>query len=259
MGARVLDGLKAQQITWAPLSPNEADTLIEICTGEADSLNVAYQVLCAYLFLAARRNSDTATTIATNEEVARHIPRIRGSGTIQEGHYRKSVKQRMKKWGLVDYEPEKYGSGKATEYRFPILEGLMTDGGKPSTLELTEHDKFQGANESLIPGTLELTEHDKHRAPWKQPSTSNAYHKIQERKSSGMEEGHSYYLEEPSYPLPAQPQPQPQPQKQATDRRQAYCNKCRKLVHVSPYQDPSTLQDVARCPKCKSLMFADEA
>lgn len=252
MGARVPDGLKAQQITWTPLSPNEADTLIRICANKADSIGTAYQVQCAYLFLASRRNSSTATAIASNEEVAEHVPKIRGSGTIQEGHYRKKVKQRMKEWGLVDYVPEKYGSGKATEYRFPVLESLIADGGSSLTLELSECNKYQGTPESLIPGTLELTEHSEYQAPWNQSSTSDAYHKIQERKSLGMEEGYSYYQEEAPYT------PTQQPQERATAKRMEYCSKCRRSVPITPSFDSSIGQYMGTCPRCKTPMFVTD-
>ena len=255
MGARVLDGLKAQQITWAPLSPNEAETLIRICASKAESLATAYQAQCAYLFLAAGRNSSTGTTIATNEEVARRVPKIRGSGTIRAEHYRKNIKERMKRWGLVDYVPEKYGSGKATEYRFPILESLLADGASAPTLELTKCNEYQGTPESLIPGTLVSSECNKYQAPWYQAHTSNTNHKRQESKSMGMEEGHSYYQEEyPSTPTPTAP---PQRRQPAGSKRQAYCNSCKRLVSIAPSFDASIGQYTAKCPKCKTLMFVD--
>ena len=257
MGARVLDGLKAQQITWAPLSPNEIDTLIRICTSKAENLAMAYQAQCAYLYLAVKRNGTTGTTIATNEEVAHRVPKARGEGVIQADHYRKNVKARMKTWGLVDYLPERYGSGKATEYRFPILESLLADGASAPTLELTKCNEYQGTPESLIPGTLELTECNEYQAPWNQACASNAYHKRQESKSMGMEGEYDYYPEEClSTPTPTPP---PQTQERATGKAAAYCNTCKQMRLVSPSFDTGIGQYVAKCPKCNALMFVDGA
>lgn len=104
-----------------------------ICFRGADTPRQASQCLSAYMALVERRYSKTLETTATDEQIAASVPAFKSGenlkGAMTGQTYRKTLKGKLKEFGLVDYEDGRR-SRTATVYTFPALKRLL-DGSPP--------------------------------------------------------------------------------------------------------------------------------
>lgn len=128
----LIDTLKACRIYWSAWSGVEAALAIRICRTYCDGRwDKMAQMLCAYMYIAGKRDNGKMTASVIDAEVAKNIPRIRRAkegaanrDCIGADAYRKGVKRDLRDCGLLDFECERprTASQLPTVYTFPAFE-----------------------------------------------------------------------------------------------------------------------------------------
>lgn len=184
------------------------------------SQTVEIQMLAAYMFLVSIRDSEKLIAIASNSEVAAHVPKKYSGEVLGESAYRMNIKGKLRECGLVDFPSGKGGREAATVYTFPAfmqLYGIVDNLGATAQEPAKPGAGLPAQNTHDLCG-LTSTKH----------AQKVASIELLEDRGNCLEEGYSISHRESSLPIVENQQPQ---QQQGRPRhgnvRNSFCPKCR--------------------------------
>ena len=238
--SRASEAIRARDGRWSPIGASEvleaARLAKEVACG---SQTREAQAMQAYMFLAAIRDSERLTAVASNADVAAHVLTKDGSGTIGGASYRRYTKNDLRLCGLVDFPSSKGGREAATVYTFPAFMRLY---GIVDNLSATAQEPVKPCTSQLVQNT-----HDLYGLTGTKHAQKVASIELLEDRYMGMEEGYSIYPQETPLPIVENPQPQ---QQQSRPRhgnvRESYCPKCKALTRFKR-RDGATFFTCTRC------------
>lgn len=238
--SRASEAVRAHDGRWSPIGASEvleaARLAKEVACGNQTREAQAMQ---AYMFLAAIRDSERLTAVASNAHVAAHVLTKDGSGTVSGASYRRYVKNDLKLCGLVDFPSSKGGREAATVYTFPAFMRLY---GIVDNLGATAYKPTKPCTSQLVQNT-----HDLYGLTGTKHAQKVASIELLENRDNCLEKGYSIYPQEPPFPIVENPQPQ---QQQSRPRhgnvRESYCPKCKTLTRFKQ-RDGAAFFTCTRC------------
>lgn len=241
--SRASEAIRAHDGRWSPIGASEvleaARLAKEVACG---SQTREAQAMQAYMFLAAIRDSERLTAVASNADVAAHVLTKDGSGTVGGASYRRYTKNDLRLCGLVDFPSSKGGREAATVYTFPAfmrLYGIVDNSGT------TAHEPAKPCTSQLVQNT-----HDLYGLTGTKHAQKVASIDLLEDRGLGMEGGYSIYPQESPSPIVENPQPQ---QQQSRPRHgsimRSHCTKCGKTTPFKQQVAPNGLIYFT-CTKC---------
>ena len=120
--SRASEAIRKHDGRWSPIGesePLEAAMRVKEVAGKSQTVEI--QMLAAYMFLVSIRDSEKLIAIASNSEVAAHVPKKYSGEVLGESAYRMNIKGKLRECGLVDFPSGKGGREAATVYTFPAF------------------------------------------------------------------------------------------------------------------------------------------
>ena len=219
--SRASEAIRARDGRWSPIGASEvveAHKRVKEAAGKSQT--VENQMLAAYWFLASIRDSEKLTAIASNAEVAAHVPKRYGGEALGESAYRMNIKGKLRECGLVDFPSGKGGREAATVYTFPAfmrLYGIVDNLGATAQEPAKPGAGLPAQNTHDLCG-LTSTKH----------AQKVSSIELLEDRYMGMEGGYCINPQETPLPIVENPQPQQQQSKPRHGSvRESYCPICK--------------------------------
>lgn len=215
------------------------------------SQTVESQMLAAYMFLVSIRDSEKLIAIASNSEVAAHVPKRYSGEVLGESAYRMNIKGKLRECGLVNFPSGKGGREAATVYTFPAFMRLY---GIVDNLSAT-------AQEPAKPGAglPAQNTHDLCGLTSTKHAQKVASIELLEDRYMGMEEGYSIYPQETPSPIVENPQPQQQAGRGHGETVDTYCSTCRKTTRFKGQGFNEAIgHEVFACTRCGERTFLSD-
>lgn len=199
--SRASEAIRGHDGRWSPIGASEVVEAARLAKEVAcGSQTREAQAMQAYMFLAAIRDSERLTAVASNADVAAHVLTKDGSGTVSEASYRRYTKNDLRLCGLVDFPSSKGGREAATVYTFPVfmrLYGIVDNSGA------TAHEPAKPCTSQLVQNT-----HDLYGLTGTKHAQKVASIELLEDRGNCLEEGYSISHRESSLPIVENQQPQ---------------------------------------------------
>lgn len=250
--SRASEAIRAHDGRWSPIGASEvleaARLAKEVACG---SQTREAQAMQAYMFLAAIRDSERLTAVASNADVAAHVLTKDGSGTIGGASYRRYTKNDLRLCGLVDFPSSKGGREAATVYTFPAfmrLYGLVDNSGA------TAHEPAKPCTSQLVQNT-----HDLYGLTGTKHAQKVSSIELLEDRYMGMEEGYSIYPQESPLPIVENQNPQQQAERGHGETVETYCSKCRETTRFKGQGFNEAIgHEVFACTRCGERTFLSD-
>lgn len=247
--SRASEAIRKLDGRWSPFGASEiaeAEKHVKEAAGKSQTTET--QMLAAYMFLVSIRDSEKLTAIASNAEVAAHVLKRSGGGTLGEAAYRRNIKGKLKECGLVDFPSGKGGREAATVYTFPAFMRLY---GIVDNLGAT-------AQEPAKPGTglpVQNT-HDLYGLTSTNHSQNSPSIELLEDRYMGMEEGCFISPQETPSPVVENHKPQQQAGRGYGETIDTYCSTCREITRFRGQGFNGAIgQEIFACTRCGEKTF----
>lgn len=248
--SRASEAIRKHDGRWSPIGESEPlEAAMRVKEAAGKSQTVESQMLAAYMFLVSIRDSEKLIAIASNSEVAAHVPkRYSGGEVLGESAYRMNIKGKLRECGLVDFPGGKGGREAATVYTFPAFMQLY---GIVDNLSAT-------ANEPAKPGAglPAQNTHDLCGLTSTKHAQKVSSIELLEDRGLGMEEGYSIYPQENPSPVVENQNPQQQAERGHGKTVETYCSTCRKRTRFKGQGFNGMIgHEVFACTRCGGTTF----
>ena len=245
--SRASEAIRKHDGRWSPIGesePLEAAMRVKEVAGKSQTVEI--QMLAAYMFLVSIRDSEKLIAIASNSEVAAHVPKKYSGEVLGESAYRMNIKG-----GLVDFPSGKGGREAATVYTFPAfmqLYGIVDNLGATAQEPAKPGAGLPAQNTHDLCG-LTSTKH----------AQKVSSIELLEDRYMGMEEGYSIYPQESPLPIVENQNPQQQAERGHGETVETYCSKCRETTRFKGQGFNEAIgHEVFACTRCGERTFLSD-
>ena len=250
--SRASEAIRKHDGRWSPIGesePLEAAMRVKEVAGKSQTVEI--QMLAAYMFLVSIRDSEKLIAIASNSEVAAHVPKKYSGEVLGESAYRMNIKGKLRECGLVDFPSGKGGREAATVYTFPAfmqLYGIVDNLGATAQEPAKPGAGLPAQNTHDLCG-LTSTKH----------AQKVSSIELLEDRYMGMEEGYSIYPQESPLPILENQNPQQQAERGHGETVETYCSKCRETTRFKGQGFNEAIgHEVFACTRCGERTFLSD-